>query len=85
MAVQSMREQTFQVNGAQLFNALPVYLRNIRNCPLEDFKEKLDEYLQKVSDEPKMTGLIPTACTADATPSNSILDKSRRLLARHGS
>ena len=46
---------------------------------MDDFKAKLDKYLEKVPDEPKMRGLVPRACTSDARPSNSMLDQSRRI------
>ena len=78
-AIQTLREQTFQVNGPQLFNSLPGYLRNISSCPLDDFKFKLDKYLQKIPDEPNVRGLTPGGCTAEARPSNSILDQRRRI------
>ena len=39
--------------------SLPKKLKNIMNCTLEDFKEKLDEYLTGVPDEPKIGGLMP--------------------------
>ena len=77
--VQTLREQTFQINGPQLFNSLPAYLRNITKCGVDDFKTKLDKYLEKVPDEPSMRGLVPRAYTIEARPSNSILDQSRRI------
>ena len=76
--VKALREQTFQVNGAQLFNSLPVSIRNMTKCPIDDFKEKLDKYLEKVPDEPRMPGLVPGGCTMMAAASNSILDQGRR-------
>ena len=53
------REQSFRVSGPRMFNCLPKKLRNITNYPVEDFKEKLDEYLTGVPDEPKIGGLMP--------------------------
>ena len=78
-SVQSMREQTFQVNGPKLFNSLPTKLRNMTKCPLEDFKLALDNYLSKIPDEPNVSGLTPGGCTAEARASNSILDQSKRI------
>ena len=47
---------------------------------MDDFKAKLDKYLEKVPDEPSMRGLVPRARDArDARLSNSILDQSRRI------
>ena len=77
--VQNLREQSFQVNGPQLFNCLPATVRNMTKCTVEEFKAKLDTFLEKVPDEPSMRGLIPAACTSDARPSNSILDQVRRI------
>ena len=37
-SVQTMRDQTFQVNGPQLFKLLPVKIRNLTKCSKEDFK-----------------------------------------------
>ena len=60
-ATQTLKEQTFQVNGPQLFNCLPVYLRNTTKCQLDDFKMKLDKYLETIPDEPSVRGLTPLA------------------------
>ena len=38
-SAKALREQTFQVHGPQLFNSLPPYLRNMRKCSVEIFKE----------------------------------------------
>ena len=57
---------------------MPIYLRKMTKCPLEDFKAALDQYLERVPDEPSMRGLTPGACTAEARPSNSILDQGKR-------
>ena len=37
----TLRNQSFQVNGPQLFNTLPKYIRNMSNCSVTDFKENL--------------------------------------------
>ena len=59
-AIQSMREQSFQIHGARLFNCLPKKIRNIRIYQ-EDFQEALDRYLEKIPDQPRMNTLVPTA------------------------
>ena len=59
-AIQTLREQCFQINGARLFNCLPKQLRNINTCQ-EDFKEALDKYLSSVPDQPRIGSLIPQA------------------------
>ena len=72
-SAKALREQTFQVHGPQLFNSLPPYLRNMRKCSVEIFKEELDKYLMTIPDEPSVPGLTPAATTPDARPSNSLL------------
>jgi hypothetical protein len=77
-SVQTMREQTFQVNGPKLFNSLPAKIRNITRCSVDDFKMALDQYLETIPDEPRVSGLTPGGCTAEARASNSLLDQCRR-------
>ena len=69
--VQSLREQSFQVNGPQLFYCLPLSLSSMTKCTVEDFKTKLDIFLENVLDETNMRGLVPGAGTNEAKPSNS--------------
>ena len=59
-AVQTLREQSFQVNGARLFNCLPKKLRDMRYNQ-DDFKSELDKYLSSVPDQPRLGTLIPEA------------------------
>ena len=70
------RESSFQVAGPKLFNAIPKNVRNITGCGAEDFKLKLDAFLSKVPDEPKIGGLMPL----NAIQSNSILHQVERSL-----
>ena len=65
-AIKTLREQTFQVNGPQLFNSLPIYIRKITKCPLEEFKAQLDFFLERIPNEPSVRGLTPAGCTAMA-------------------
>ena len=84
-SIKSLREQSFQVNGPRLFNSLPKHIRNIRRVSIDDFKEHLDKYLQKIPDEPNVEGLTPATCNLfTAAPSNSILDQSRNCIRRPG-
>ena len=78
-AVRTIREQSFQVHGPQLYNSLPKEIRNITGSSVGDFKAKLDDFLSLVPDEPKIGGLFPGACTALAQSSNSIRDQTRRV------
>ena len=79
------RDQSFQVHGGQLFNSLPRYLRNMTGNNLDDFKERLDSYLQSIPDEPKVDGYIPSACEdLTAKPSNSLLFQSKQKIRSKG-
>ena len=81
--VKRLKEQSFQVHGPKLFNCLPQTLRNITKVSVEEFKEKLDEYLSSIPDEPNVDGLTPGACDIfTAKPSNSIIDQSRTIRIR---
>ena len=82
-AIQTIREKSFQIHGAKVFNSLPKSIRNLKNTNTEDFKAKLDEFLETIPDEPKLPGYIPTGCNQNtACPSNSIVDQSRNLRCR---
>ena len=78
-SIQTLREQTFQVNGPQLYNILPANVRNMTRCSIDEFKMKLDKFLEGIPDEPSVRGLTPGACTAEARASNSLLDQVRRV------
>ena len=72
-AIQTLREQGFQVNGVRLFNCLPKSLRNMETYQ-EDFKAELDKFLSKIPDQPRLGGLVPEAtCRLTARQSNSLL------------
>ena len=59
-SVQNLRRQSFQVAGPRLWNCLPKNVRNFKGNQ-DEFKERLDQFLTKVPDEPKAEGLIPGA------------------------
>ena len=67
--VQSLREGSLCVNGARLFNMLPLEIRNLSNVDLPVFKSKLDEFLATIADEP----LSPGYTDARQAESNSLL------------
>ena len=72
-AIQTMRENSFQINGAKLFNSLPSKIRNIKR-DLEEFKEALDGYLSTIPDQPRMGSLVPAATDQlTGRQSNSLL------------
>ena len=66
-------DQTFQFHGPRLYNALPRELRNLTGCGTDFFKEKLDQYLAGIADEPAFPGFIPTGITENGAPSNSLI------------
>ena len=72
-SIQTLREQSFQINGARLFNCLPKNIRNM-NTFQDDFKEALDVYLSSVPDQPRIGSLIPQATDQlTGRQSNSLL------------
>ena len=72
-AVQTLREASFQINGARLFNCLPKKVRETRIYQ-DEFKEALDDYLSTVPDQPRIGSLVPTATDRlSGRQSNSLL------------
>ena len=72
-AVHTLREQSFQINGARLFNILPKNIRNTKNSQ-DEFKMALDQFLATVPDQPRMGGLVPEAVDqVTGRSSNSLL------------
>ena len=67
--VTSLREGSFCVNGARLFNVLPKHIRNLTDVELPVFKRKLDEFLSTIPDEPQSPGYT----VARQAESNSLL------------
>ena len=73
LAVQTLRQQSFQVAGPKLFNSLPAHLRNMKKS--SNFKEKLDIFLATLPDQPLIGDLTPNICSQiTAKPSNSLVD-----------
>ena len=78
--VQSLRDQSFQVQGPKLFNSLPWDLRNTTNCSLNSFKNKLDKFLAVFPDEPLTQKYYSSPLDRiSGCPSNSIVDWARLL------
>ena len=72
-AIQTLREQSFQVDGPRLFNALPKSLRELKGTQ-EEFKEALDTFLMTVPDHPRMGSQAPEAVDQrTGRQSNSLL------------
>ena len=80
--VQTLRENSFQVQGPKLFNSLPSKLRNLSKCSIDEFKFELDQFLQKIPDEPNIPGIQYTpraCCQVSGKPSNKLVDQIKLL------
>ena len=51
-----LRDSTLTIQGAKLFNAMPKNIRNLKNIPVDKFKNALDKHLQTIPDEPQIRG-----------------------------
>ena len=72
-AIQTLREQSFQIDGTRLFNCLPKKIRNIKRDQ-DIFKVELDNFLSSIPDQPRVGSLVPEAtCRITARQSNSLL------------
>ena len=67
--IRRVRHSSFFYKGPQLYNLLPESLRQFQEIAeptqehVEEFKKKLDEYLEKIPDEPKAPGRGRAATT----------------------
>ena len=59
-AIQTLREQSFQINGARIYNSLPKILREITGNQ-DKFKYELDKFLTNITDHPRLGQLAPSA------------------------
>ena len=75
----SIKERSMAVNGAKLFNAMPITLRANKGN-MDDFKQELDSFLETIPDVPGGLG-GDTLCLNLQTlkPSNSLCDWTRKL------
>ena len=72
-AIQTLRENSFQIDGPRLFNSLPKKIRDIKTSQ-DDFKEALDIFLMTIPDQPRMGSLVPRATDQQTgRQSNSLL------------
>ena len=71
--VRTLRDSSFQCAAPRLFNVLPKQIRNLTNISICEFKEHLDQYLSRVPDEPKVSGMTPSCLTPEARPTNSLV------------
>ena len=76
--IQTLREASFQVHGPRLFNSLPISIRDLNKISVDQFKYKLDIYLQSIPDEPNLHGYVPSLCNQlSGNPSNSLVDYAK--------
>ena len=54
--VRNIRNASFAINAPRLFNSLPKHIRDITDCSTDVFKNRLDNYLSTIADEPQIPG-----------------------------
>jgi len=79
--VQRLIDASLPVHGQQLFNTLPLEIRNIMGCTVDSFKRRLDRYLKTIPDEPQ----IPGYTAQRRAESNSLLDMTRLTISHQDS
>ena len=52
--LQKIKRQSVRCFGVKIFNSLPKHIRNITETTVEQFKQKLDQFLRKTSDLPHL-------------------------------
>ena len=67
----NLMERSLKYDGAKLFNAMPVFIRNLTGSK-DSFKYYLDKLLSCIPDQPGSRGLVPHSLTEDCQPTNSI-------------
>ena len=70
-SVQRIKDCSFFVHGAKLFNGLPQEIRDIANCKFDIFKSAVDHWMQNIPDEPHLHGYHHRS---NGSISNSLLD-----------
>ncbi|KAK3872353.1 hypothetical protein Pcinc_022570 [Petrolisthes cinctipes] len=66
--VKTLKSNSFSIRGPALFNSLPRHLRALTKVTLDQFKARLDQFLQDLPDEPHLPHYYSRA------PTNSIID-----------
>ena len=61
--VKRAKEASLAVKGVQLFNRMPISLRNSNHGDVDMFKNHLDIYLENIPDQPTISGLGRAAAT----------------------
>ena len=73
--INTIRENSFSIQGPKLFNCLPKEIRNITDVSVETFKYHLDKLLTNIPDQPGVPGYVGSRAAA----TNSITDQIRNL------
>ena len=73
--INTLRENSFCVQGPALFNCLPKRIRNITGVNVETFKHHLDKLLTTIPDQPGVPGYAGSRAAA----SNRITDQIRYI------
>ncbi len=68
--MKSLVHNSFPIRAVQVFNVLPIKVRNIKNCDVDTFKSALDEFLKNIPDEP------PTPGYSSVSESNSLIHQA---------
>ena len=55
-SVKKAKESSLLVRGAQLFNSMPRFLRDIQYGTVENFETELDQWLATIPDQPTIPG-----------------------------
>ena len=63
---------------------IPKEIRNLKKVDLDEFKEKLDSFLTKIPDQPKIDGLIPVSLDPTTVKHSNSLPHQVQHQARWG-
>ena len=78
-SVKTMRQQSLTYHGGNMYNMLPIALREFIG-DTKEFKTLLDEFLSQIPDQPHGPGLFPEPINRiTCSNSNSIIDWIRHL------
>ena len=73
--VKSLRTSSFQIRGPKLFNSIPLEIRNLTECSVNTFKNRLDCLLNMIPDTPTSQKYHPAPLNnLTSRSSNSILE-----------
>ena len=78
-AARTLLRFSLRWEGVRLYNSLPKFLRQWEGTK-ESFKNKFDQFLTLITDEPELPNAKPGGLTLDRKPSNSIPDWIRTLM-----